>query len=331
MKSEDGMKKELDRLPQPLRAMLENELKAGNEIAEIGHGSPAPPAGLFVRLVRPVTTWPHGSRNGIEFYDRDTPYHSGEFNDPKRFFFILEPPRPPSPDPDMESIREDHRTGRNMRVKTSPEGAASAADAPMNRFVKSMIIDYEKWHDGIGYDMEAIGEATPGERLAIEKLLLSSKGRDWRDIEALAELDTARSRKALREAFANGDSGTRIAVISYAPDIVNYNEKVNAIVHSLRVGNIYGGLSHTLDLVEEFHPPEVVEEIFRGAQKREGDVAVNFAAMLLFVHGKAEEPFDWAQRPFLLRFNTDDPDERREAFLELCEKVGVKAEDHAIR
>ena len=62
-------------------------------------------------------------------------------------------------------------------------------------------------------------------------------------------------------------------------------------------------------------PPEVVEELFRGVQEREGEVAVNFAAMLLFINGKAEEPFDWSQRPFLLRFNTDDPDERREAFL----------------
>jgi hypothetical protein len=58
---------------------------------------------------------------------------------------------------------------------------------------------------------------------------------------------------------------------------------------------------------------------------------VNFAAMLLYIHGKAQEPFDWAQRPFLLRFNTDDGDERREAFLELCQRLSVKAEDHSVR
>lgn len=212
-----------------------------------------------------------------------------------------------------------------------PEGSAAAPDTPLSRFIRSMIIDYGKWHDGIGYDLEALEKASPEERASIEKVLISSKGRDWRDMEALAELDTPRSRKELREAFAAGDLRVRMAVISYAPDIVSFNEKLEAIVHSLRVGNIYGGLSHALDLVEEFHPPEVVEELFRGVQEREGEVAVNFAAMLLFIHGKAEEPFDWSQRPFLLRFDTDDPDERREAFLELCQKIGVNAEEHSVR
>jgi hypothetical protein len=212
-----------------------------------------------------------------------------------------------------------------------PEKPAPATDTPLSRFVRSMIIDYEKWHDGVGYDLEALEQASPEERSSIEKVLISSKGRDWRDMEALAELDTPRSRKELREAFAAGDLRVRMAVISYAPDIVNHNEKLETIVHSLRIGNIYGGLSHALDLVQEFHPPEVVEELFRGVQEREGEVAVNFAAMLLFIHGKATEPFDWSQRPFLLRFNTDDADERREAFLELCQKIGVRAEDHSVR
>ena len=200
---------------------------------------------------------------------------------------------------------------------------------PLSRFARSMIIDFEKWHDGIGYDLEAIGEASPDERLAIEKLVISSKGRDWRDIEALAEIDTPSSRKAIREAFLEGDHRVRMAVISYSPDNVNRDEKVEAIVGCLRACAINDGLSHALDLVEEFHPPEVVDELFRGVQEREGDVAVNIAAMLLFVHGKAEMPFDWAQRPFLLRFNTEDKEERRQAFLELCQKIGVRAEDHA--
>jgi hypothetical protein len=212
-----------------------------------------------------------------------------------------------------------------------PEDPAPAPNTPLSRFVRSMIIDYEKWHDGIGYDLEALEQASPEERSAIEKVLISTKGHDWRDMEALAELDTPRSRKALGDAFAAGDLRVRMAVISYAPDIVNFNGKLEAIVHSLRVGNVYGGLSHALDLVQEFHPPEVVEELFRGVQEREGEVAVNFAAMLLFIYGKAEDPFDWSQRPFLLRFNTDDGDERREAFLELCQKIGVKAEDYSVR
>ena len=57
-----------------------------------------------------------------------------------------------------------------------------------------MVIDYEKWHDGVGYDLDAIREASQDERQAIEILLFNRGTRDWRDVEALAALDTARAR-----------------------------------------------------------------------------------------------------------------------------------------
>jgi hypothetical protein len=57
-----------------------------------------------------------------------------------------------------------------------------------------------------------------------------------------------------------------------------------------------------------------------------GDVAMHFAAMLLFVHGKADSEFDWEHRPFLLQFNTEDPAERAPAYRELCERIGLAAE-----
>jgi diadenosine tetraphosphatase ApaH/serine/threonine PP2A family protein phosphatase len=93
----------------------------------------------------------------------------------------------------------------------------------------------------------------------------------------------------------------------------------------LQNADLYSGLSKTLDQIEDFHPPEVVEALFRGALQREGEVSVHFAAMLMFVHGKAKEPFDWEQRPFFLRFHTENRAERAAAFQELCEKIGVDA------
>ena len=86
-----------------------------------------------------------------------------------------------------------------------------------------------------------------------------------------------------------------------------------------------GGLSEALDEVEEVHPPSVVEALLRGALERDGEVAVHFAAMLMFLHGKAGEPVDWAQRPFFLRFHTTDRAEREAVFRELCETIGVDA------
>jgi hypothetical protein len=81
-------------------------------------------------------------------------------------------------------------------------------------------------------------------------------------------------------------------------------------------------LSETIDEIEEFHPPAVIDALFRGALKRDGEAAVHFAALLFFLHGKAEEPFDWNHRPFFLRFHSTGK-ERTEVFRELCKTVGV--------
>src|SRR5262249_33247684 len=39
-------------------------------------------------------------------YDRNSSIYSGEFTDAKRFYFVLEPPDPPPPEPNMDAIRE---------------------------------------------------------------------------------------------------------------------------------------------------------------------------------------------------------------------------------
>ena len=112
-------------------------------------------------------------------------------------------------------------------------------------------------------------------------------------------------------------------MLRYAPELVSEDEKLTSIVAALRTADFYGGLTAALDEVEEFHPPGVIAELFRGALHRTDGVPVHFAAMLMFLHGKAREPFDWDQRPFFLRFNTPDRAERVAVFRELCEKVGV--------
>jgi hypothetical protein len=96
---------EVARFPAVLRALVEGELAAGNTIVEIGHRHPAPPAGAFVKLARKVTTRARTSGDGLDFYERQSSQHSGEFTDGRRFFWVLEPPDPPPPEPDMDAIR----------------------------------------------------------------------------------------------------------------------------------------------------------------------------------------------------------------------------------
>lgn len=95
----------IDAFPPALRALLEAELGAGNAIVEAGQGSPAPPVGAWARLARPVTTRPRTATPEVGFRNRQSSLWSGEWTDPRGFFFVLEPPEPPPPMPDMDAIR----------------------------------------------------------------------------------------------------------------------------------------------------------------------------------------------------------------------------------
>lgn len=186
-----------------------------------------------------------------------------------------------------------------------------------------MVIDYEKWHDGIGYDLDALRASQGGDRRAIETVLVARGARDWRDVEALAVLDSERARGVLRAALKGGNAEIRGAVLRYAPDLGSKDERTAALVSALETADFFGGLSAALDVATDDHPPPVIDALFRGALHRKGDVACHFAAMLMYLHGCTREPFDDDQRPFFLRFNTPDRAARRAVFLELGAKLRV--------
>jgi hypothetical protein len=211
-----------------------------------------------------------------------------------------------------------------------PDEHDAGSGAP-DRFARSMAIDYEKWHDGIGYDLAALRAAAPDERAAIERMLLDHAPRGWRDVEALAALATPRARAALRAWMSDGSTEVRLAIARHAPELVDERQRVASLVRALETAEFYGGLTQALDEAAGLHPPEVVAALLRGARERDGEAAVHFAALLLFLHGKADAPFDMAQRPFLLRFNTAEPDDRAAAFAELCRRIGVEPAAPAAR
>jgi hypothetical protein len=218
----------------------------------------------------------------------------------------------------MDAIREAHtaKSSSQPLIQSDPNTA-------LGRFERSMVMDYEKWHDGIGYDLDLLKGATPEERGEIEALLIQHGVSDWRDVEALAALGTPKANLALGEAKLHADSKIRLAVADYAPNLVSEEERTRTLVSMLRNTSLNSDLSKAIDAAADFHPPEVVAALLRGVQAGSGDAVVHFAALLMFIHGKADSPFDWEQRPFFLRFNTESRTERHAAFLELCQKIGV--------
>jgi hypothetical protein len=337
--------KDFEAFPARLKQLLEAELAAGNEIAEFGHGFPAPPAGAYIKLAKPLLSRPRASGNGIDFYDRNLPSYSGEITDSKRFFFLLEPPHPPEPEPNMDAIRDairakqeaataellaHPRKQRKSKVRIDdftpqdpPIPCPSGPGSALQRFIQSMEMNYEKWHDGTGYDLDILKTATPQELTQIEDFLIARQVVDWRDVEALAVLDTQRARALLRKTLKGRNRELATAVTDYAPHLVSEQEQTRTLVAALKETDSYTGLVQALLQVEDFHPPEVVDALFRGVLTRNGEDAVHFAAMLMFLYGKADSAFDWSQRPFFLKFNTENHAEREAAFRELCEKLGV--------
>ncbi|MEO8028331.1 MAG: hypothetical protein ABI823_17745, partial [Bryobacteraceae bacterium] len=97
----------LDELPLGLRAVLEAELAAGNSIAEIFNGFPAPPIGGCVMLSDTFRA-PEALRAGLDWRFRKSSSCSGELTDAGRRWFLLTPPNPADAvEPDMNAIREE--------------------------------------------------------------------------------------------------------------------------------------------------------------------------------------------------------------------------------
>lgn len=342
-----------------LRKLISAELRTGNQIVEIASCFPAPPAGAYAKLAQAVTTRSKKSSSAVRYEDHSGSDYSGAFSDPRRFFFVLEPGRAPEPAPDMDAIRKAREASqrdadaalyrqqeldrlkapkRRLRFSALPE-SDSAKSSPLDhsqpaslvgRFRESMVATYERWREGIGYDIALLSQATPLERAQIETLLLSRPIEDWRDVEALAQFDSARSQDKLRSALRASNRRVRIALVQYGAHVLSEAERIEILIDAIEHADTYGGLTQAMLEIEEYHPPPVVDALLR-AVLRGGDKAIHFAALLMFVHGKAPCAFDWDQRPFFLQFRTEDAREMEGLFRELCERIGVAAEDYLRR
>jgi hypothetical protein len=192
------------------------------------------------------------------------------------------------------------------------------------RFMASTNIDYTRWHDGEPYDLDAIAELRGAERAEVEQWLLTRSGEDWRDLEGLLALGTDHARAAVVNQLRYGKIELRLAAARRLPeDPAIEPDREAAIVEGLATSTVMDGLTTALDLEAEYRTPKVMDALFLAALRVDHVMAVHAAALLLFLHGKAKEAFDWDRRPFFLQFGDDDPKVRRVAFVQLCSECGV--------
>jgi hypothetical protein len=347
------------KLPPSLRALVEGELAAGSEIidVEIGRGENAGKVAIILK--HPFRTTKENPPTDVlyrELLDRDPmiwEYYVADESfsvatakfKPMKFQPITGPPNPTEAHIErMKKIqeREEAQAKERAREHAAEQAAAMASAAsrlsgnaerptdPLQRFLASMIIDYEKWHDGVGYDLDALAQLSEADLENVERTLIDHSPRDWRDIEALGQIDSPTAKKVVNEALKSFDPQIRQTARLYAEEEPDPKERERLLIKNLKSNDLFGGLSQAIDEAEEFHPPAVVDELFKGALKRDGEAAVHFAALLYFIHGVSKEAFDWNHRPFFLKFHSTGA-EREAVFRELCEKCKVDPDKYLKR
>lgn len=195
------------------------------------------------------------------------------------------------------------------------------------RFCESMNIGYMEWRDGIGYDLDALARLTPEEMSVAEDSIVQRGIRDWRDVEALIRIESPRAITEIESAVSSTDLNLRVAATAALERTgrLSAAQVESIILRTLPLVTIPNGMVRALRLAESHATKEVRRALLWNARHGNADIRVHAAALVHFLYGKSSSNFDWAHRPFYLRFGSADPDERERAYTELCAAIGVDA------
>lgn len=200
------------------------------------------------------------------------------------------------------------------------------ASEAFEKFRQSMNIGYYEWHDGIGYDLNALAALPPEDRLPAEDLVIARHAADWRDVEALDHIGSDRALHELKKALLAQSLDARIEAAERLArrKLLDESAIEKVIVDALDRTTILDGMVKTLSFATAYPTPAVRSKLLSCALHGNDDIRVHAAALVHFLYGGSSEPFDWAFRPFYLQFGSEDRDVRRSAYLDLCAKIGVE-------
>ncbi len=203
----------------------------------------------------------------------------------------------------------------------------------MRRFRASMVMDFDKWHDGIPYDIAALDEMTPAEREGIAAELAARRELDWRDVEALRHIGTPEALARIAEAAGAQQNHGGAAALSARAEC-GWTEEIEdrflTLLESARL--METSFDRLFEVAERNPTPRVQETLLRLATRGDESVRYAFAAFLLYLHGQADEWYglDEGLRPHLLKLS-GSAGEQREAQLWLNGQVAspIRGRDDA--
>lgn len=206
------------------------------------------------------------------------------------------------------------------------ESAHSPAYA---RYIASKAIDYERWHDGEGYDLDAFAAMTPAERDSEAAAIIANGEPDWRDLEVLGAHGTRACIEHLRGLLLHPSIETR----AHALGVLIDHDHTPGSVADVQLAHIIDAIEDgdddavtpTLLLAQEHAGPISKLALLRGA-KDKPSLALHFASALLDLAGISDDlaAFDPALRPLLLRLLPDNAaDDRMAALDEVCRLMNI--------
>ncbi len=200
------------------------------------------------------------------------------------------------------------------------------------KFHESLAMNYERWHDGTGIDLDGVDEMTRAEQEEALAILLK-RSQTPREIEAIARLvrrgvtvptdPIGDLERTAADAYAPAES--RLAALEELNGlgrIPNYDERLAAEIRKLtRDGP---GLTRAL-LMAEAHPTETIKQALLWASWNQTACSPFCAGLVCYLAGVSKEPFDFEQRDFFLEFNPHtNYFERKAAFDELLKRVRME-------
>jgi hypothetical protein len=194
------------------------------------------------------------------------------------------------------------------------------------KFVSSLELDYGRWHDGDGYDLDALAEIDKSER-GDAVYMLAQREATWREIEALETIDIPPAFMAIKRALRDSDSiDTRLAAAESLANLGKLDEPLDAVLaREIRNLDADDGCTRAL-LMAEQHPTDAVKRALLEASHKRTASAMHCAGLLCYLTGAGKEPFDWGLRPLFLRLGPEEPEADREAaFRELRRLAGMES------
>ena len=196
-------------------------------------------------------------------------------------------------------------------------------------FLDSMIMNFDRWHDGTSYDLDALGQLESKERATIEKLLIENlkQGGDWRDVNALVALGTDSARKAVDNARFHNKTKVRDYALKIILNTLNAKARTKKDITELEAQVIQAVKRGNYEIAENMPTMPVKKALLDSILSVEynSEIRVSAVAFLLYLCGQAPEPFDWTQRPFFLLFSSSkkDPKMLQQAWEHLRKRTGL--------